>query len=365
MFLIAFRNLFQEKGRLIVSISGVAFSVLLIIVLEGLYQGWSFKMGEYIRAVPADFWVEQTGGKDMFHSISIMPASAQSVVDGVASLKPFIGRRVAFDSNGREIILYLVGFDEKTGAGPVRVVKGSATAKKGEIIIDRKVSESNKLSIGDKLKLGDESFTIAGISEGGDVVTLSYAFINADEAREIFELPEKINYMIVTVKNGFDKQVVMNKVEKAVPGVKSVSREDFANDNTEIIRDTFLPIIYILVIIGAVVGLTFIGLTTFTSTIEKAKEYGVLKAIGVRNSQLFRIVLEQSLLSGVIGFVFGVGLAFLVSNIAGRFVSEFVSLIRPFDILWVFGLSIGMSILATYIPTRRISRIDPAEVFKA
>ncbi|MDP4038727.1 MAG: hypothetical protein Q8P54_02045, partial [bacterium] len=136
MFLIAFRNLIQEKTRLLISIGGVAFSVLLIMILQGLYQGWNFKMGEYIRTIPADFWIEQTGGKDMFHSISILPASAKSQIeqiDGVASAKPFSGRRIAFETNGKEIIIYLVGYDNQTGAGPVKVVQGKSNLANGEI----------------------------------------------------------------------------------------------------------------------------------------------------------------------------------------------------------------------------------------
>lgn len=61
MFRIAWRNLVQEKTRLAISVGGVAFSVTLIIVLAGLYQGWSNKIGEYIRTVPADVWVMQSG----------------------------------------------------------------------------------------------------------------------------------------------------------------------------------------------------------------------------------------------------------------------------------------------------------------
>lgn len=48
-----------------ISVGGVAFSVLLIMSIQGLYQGWSNKIGEYIRTVPADYWITQTGATDM------------------------------------------------------------------------------------------------------------------------------------------------------------------------------------------------------------------------------------------------------------------------------------------------------------
>lgn len=368
MLFLARKNLFQEKTRLLISIGGVAFSVLLIMILIGLYQGWNYKMGEYIRTIPADLWVEQAGGKDMFHSVSILPASAEEniqKIEGVEKVKAFSGRRVALEHNGREIIIYLVGYDERTGAGPVRIVDGKSTPGSKEVIIDKKIANENKLKVGDKIEIGDIEFAIAGIAEGGDVVTLSYAFIDATEAKQLFRLPNIVNYYIVETKNGADKAQIASAIETLVQGSKVVTKDKFVEDNTELIRETFLPIIYVLVLIGIAVGIAFIGLTIFTSTVEKAKEYGVLKAIGMSNSQLYGIVIKQSLIAGFIGFMLGFGLTVLIAQIAGRFVPEFVSLIRAYDVTWIFLLTIFMAVIAAYMPVRRIAKIDPAEVFKA
>src|SRR3989344_6505494 len=111
MFLIAHRNLFQEKTRLIISVGGVAFSVALIMALTGLYQGWSNKIGEYISSVPADLWVMQAGSENMFHTPSVLPLSARSDIEkvsGVANVKPFSARRLAANSGGKTIDLYVV-----------------------------------------------------------------------------------------------------------------------------------------------------------------------------------------------------------------------------------------------------------------
>lgn len=104
MLFLAVKNLVQEKTRLLISVGGVAFSVLLIMSIQGLYQGWSNKIGEYIRTVPADYWITQTGATDMFHTPSVLPLTARdrlAAVEGVASAKPFSGRRVAFEQPGR------------------------------------------------------------------------------------------------------------------------------------------------------------------------------------------------------------------------------------------------------------------------
>ena len=125
----------------------------------------------------------------------------------------------------------------------------------------------------------------------------------------------------------------------------------------------FLLASFMLFTILDIGGIT--GLTIFTSTIEKAKEYGVLKAIGVKNNQLYQMVLGQAFVAGLIGYSLGVILAFAVNQIVTRLVPEFISLFRLVDFILVLGATLIMSLLAAYIPIRRIAVINPAEVFKA
>src|SRR3990167_6948041 len=111
MIFIALKNLFQEKTRLFISIGGVAFSVLLIVILQGLYQGWQNRMGEYIRNLPADLWVGQEGSRDMFHSVSILSASDQekiSSIEGVSKASTFSGRQMELHLNGKEAATFVV-----------------------------------------------------------------------------------------------------------------------------------------------------------------------------------------------------------------------------------------------------------------
>ena len=51
MFFLARKNLFAEKTRLLISIGGVAFSVLMILVVGGLYRGWQIRITEFVDSV--------------------------------------------------------------------------------------------------------------------------------------------------------------------------------------------------------------------------------------------------------------------------------------------------------------------------
>lgn len=368
MLFLAVKNLVQEKTRLLISVGGVAFSVLLIMSIQGLYQGWSNKIGEYIRTVPADYWITQTGATDMFHTPSVLPLTVRdflSGVDGVASAKPFSGRRVAFAHNGKDINLYVIADDTENNVGaPARVVEGKAVPDKGEIIIDRVVGRSQDIRIGDTIPVAGRTLKVAGYSEGGYILSFSFAFTTKEDAERILQLPGATNFFLVTVKDGTDAGAVASRIE-ADPAVDAITKDRFVENNTNIVRDTFLPIILVLLLIGIAVGMTVIGLTIFTSTIEKAREYGVLKAIGVSNRQLYTVVIEQAITAAVLGYLVGAGLALAVSGAAGIYVPEFITEIRWLDAVWILAVTLVMAVVASLLPVRRLSRIDPAEVFRA
>ncbi len=366
--LIALRNLFGERGRLIITISGVTFAVVLIIILQALYQGWSFKTGEYIRAQDADLWVGQAGSRDMFHSISLLPAPARNTIagiNGVSEVTPFVVKRVAFHVNDKDRVVYLVRYDGANSTGPVRVVEGKSVPRSGEIIVDRIFANNSQVGIGDTLELADERFTIVGLSSGGDLVTLSFAFISGADADRLFQLPNLVNYFLVKLQPGADPAMTARSIESTVKNSDVFEQAEFIHVNAEFIRESFLPIILVLVLIGVATGIAVIGLTIFTSTIEKSREYGVLKAIGATGGQLNRIVAVQSLTSGLLGYIVGVAVAVALGVIIGKFVPEFVVRFRLIDFVWIFSVAVVMALLASLIPTRRLASINPADVFKA
>lgn len=105
MLFLARRNLLQERTRLLISVGGVAFSVMLIVVLIGLYVGWQIRVTAYIDRVRADLWVAQEGASDMFHATSFLPAGLEASLRRVRGVKAvyrseYRGKTYYFCSSG-------------------------------------------------------------------------------------------------------------------------------------------------------------------------------------------------------------------------------------------------------------------------
>lgn len=366
MVSIARKNLFQDKGRFLISIGGVAFAVLLIAILQALYQGWNEKITAYIDSVETDLWLTREGTQDIFHTPSILPEIYQDrikQIDGVRSVSKLYILRSMVKMADEEKMVLLIGFDKESGiGGPTKIIEGVSAPSDSEIIIDKVLAKNKNLKIGDEIEIFNRKERIVGISTGGDMAFAQTVFVNMEEAKKMFGFENVVSYFLLRVDR--DAEIVKKEIEDEIEDVDVLSVSEFSQNNKKFIADTFLPILAVLVVIGFIIGIVVIGLTIYTLTQEKTREYGILKAIGANNEKLYLIVFQQSMISGVVGFFIGVGLAFVVAFFVEQRVPEFVTIFRWIDFAWIFGSAILMGIVASYLPIKKIAGIDPAIVFK-
>jgi len=117
-------------------------------------------------------------------------------------------------------------------------------------------------------------------------------------------------------------------------------------------------------LIGLLIGLAVMALTVYTATLARRAEYGVLKALGARNGQLYRAVLAQALLSVAIGLGVGVVFTLLLSVIISRLGLNLALEISAASLLKVSGVSLVIAAVSAVLPIRQIAGLDPAMVFR-
>ena len=110
---------------------------------------------------------------------------------------------------------------------------------------------------------------------------------------------------------------VQTEIGKRFPRSRS-PLSTFVDNNAAEIRDSFEPIVRVMVGIAFFVGTAIVGLTMFTSTTEKSREYGVLSATGADRRALTGIILRQAAIAAALGFAVGC----LLSIPAGWIVTE-------------------------------------------
>jgi putative ABC transport system permease protein len=234
------------------------------------------------------------------------------------------------------------------------------------VVIDEETRDRYGVEIGQQLLRGAESLAVVGIARGGDFVYTQVAFVTIETAIDFLNLEPRTvrTFMVVTLVDPGERDSLARRLENATPGVKYVAPEQFASETRDRILGNILPILIVVLILAFIVGLAVAGLTIYTATVEKTREYGILKAEGFGNPFLYRVVFEQSMITGLMGFLLGAGMTLLMAPFAQDAVPQFVVFVRWQDILGIAGATILMSLFAAYIPIRRIAGIDPVTVFK-
>ncbi len=347
------------------SVGGVAFAVLLILVVVSLYRGWS-GAGSIYTKLPGQVWIAQTGTIDPFHSTSLLSAGRASAlrrVPGVVAAMPVYARHLAFPvGGGKRLDAYAMAIVAPT----FRVAPDLKPffPAPGHIVVERALADAAGVAPGGKLHVLGRTLVVDGLMGGGNKI-VQFAFLNPVDARALLGEPGQVSYYLLQTKPGADLAAVGKAAAAVVPRSEAHTSADFAGAFTRLVNSGFLDVVGVLVGIGFVVGGAVIALTTYTATVEKARDYGVLKAVGASGLFLYRIVVWQSLMVGLAGSLLGIGASALVAQEVSRWVPEFVTDLRVLDVLGVFALAVMMSIAASFVPVRRLNRIDPAMVFRA
>jgi putative ABC transport system permease protein len=361
---LARRNLLAEKGRFAMSVAGVAFAVLLILIVVSLYRGWS-DVGRFYERLPGDVWISQTGTSDPFHSTSFLPRSGAATlarVPGVSAVIPVYARHIAFGRPGREADVFAMALE---APAQLRVAPSERRyfLAPGRIDIDRVLASQQRLRVGSKLHVLERTLVVSRIHSGGNSI-FQTAFLNAGDARAMFGTDGLVNFLILALSSGAAERPVVAEAVRALPGSEAHTSRQFARSFADRINSGFLAVVGVLVAIGFAVGGAVVALTTYTATLERSREYGVLKAIGASAGFLYRIVLRQSLIVGVLGGLLGIAVSAAATSLIRDEVPEFITVLRWGDAAGVFAVTLLTAVAAAYVPVQRINRIDPATVFR-
>ncbi len=365
---LAFRNLFQNKARLVISVGGVALSLSLILSLDAVMAGVERQVSAYIDHSRADIWVAQEKVRNMHMAYSALPASTVSRVKnvaGVESATPILYLTSLIEVGKSRSAAYIIGLPSNPETGKAwNVPEGKTIPASGEIIIDRGIATREGMKIGDKVKVLGEEFTLAGLSEGTSTIASSVAFVSKKDWYRLQADADTVSFVLANVKAGESSDAVAARIEAQVSDVTAQTRQSFAAQERQVVRDMTTDLIAIINLVGFLIGLAVMALTVYTSTLARRAEYGVLKAIGARNADLYRAVLGQAFMSVALGFTLGFAFTFILSALVPRLSVPIAMDINSESLTKVVGVSLVIAALSAVLPIKQIAGLDPATVFR-
>lgn len=363
---LARRNLFQNKTRLSLSIGGVALAVMLILILNGFLDGMYRQITSYLDNSPGLLVVAQEDVVNLLGATSLLPGGIVSQVEalrGVDEAIPILSQFVILDLHGKKQPTYMVGYDPDQGGGPWELFAGRQPRAKREMVFDRVLADRHGLKLGDTVEVLGKDFTIVGLSSGTTSWMTSFFFLRKEAAEDLLLAPGATSYLLLTTSAGANLDDILLRLNN-LSGVNALTKKEMAANDLKLFAKVFSAPLKLMVAIAFLVGTMIVGLVIYTITVERQREYGVIKAIGAANRVLYQVVLTQALAAALLGTITGVLLAYSVSRWIMTARPQFLIVFDPYDVGWALLAGLGMALAAALFPARVVAGLAPAEVFR-
>jgi putative ABC transport system permease protein len=375
MTLLARRNLFHDRIRFAVTLTGIVFALVLIIVQFGLFLGFTTTTSNNIDHSNADLWV-------VFHGVAYFDTGRMFserkyyevlATPGVRQAEKYIQNFAYWKKpDGGVENVQVIGFRPGSGlGGPWNVVEGSELDVKQEdgVIADELYKEKLGVRrIGDHVEIGDHRARVVGFTRGIRSFTTSpfvyTSFKNALNYTRPESKQDELTYILVKVAPGFPPAEVQGNLRKHIKDVEVYTRDEFSSRTRFYWMFTTGAGLAVLTaaLMGFIVGIAVVAQTIYAATMDHIREYGTLKAMGATNGYLYRVLIEQAVWSAVLGY----GLALMIAHFLVQGSEKGGALIlMPLSMkIGMLFLAIGMCIAAAMVSINKVTKLDPAMVFK-
>ncbi|MEN9733604.1 MAG: hypothetical protein RLZ45_1599 [Verrucomicrobiota bacterium] len=378
MYHIALKMLMADRGKYIMLVGGVAFASLLMTQQNGVFRGLLSWTTSHMRNIRASIWVVEARVVTANETKPLKDTDVNRVrsVAGVDFAEPlFLSIIKGRAENGAEKPIQLVGLDAATLFGrPPVMLEGELERLRlpNAVVIDTlatvRLNEGldRPLRVGDAFEINDREARVVGICKTEKhFFGYPYVFTTYDKALEYSPRMRKmLSIILVEPLPGQVVEEVAARIERET-GLRAYTSAGLSQATTDFIwANTGIPASFLTTIaLGFIVGVVISAQTFFSFVLENLRHLGALKAMGASNGLLARLLLLQAFTVGLVGYGLGVGLTAIFGLVVLPF--EQPPFLIDYRSLVLTGLAVlTICLIAALLGIRKVSRLDPAIVFR-
>lgn len=370
---LARRNLLHDRVRLVVTLTGIVFSVVLATIQLGLFVGFTRATADVIDQSGADFWVVSRGAT---HLESGAPFSEQEYyraagARGVAAVQKHVVQFGEWQPpDGVLESVLLIGFDPMgtmgrpwaVTAGRVEHLEQADTVFVDELYLDK----LGVTHLGQTVEIGGYRARVVGFTRGiRTFTTAPPVFCSFKNAQNYFGLAEdETTALLVRTTVGADRAIVERALAAQLGEVDLHTTEAWSRkqQNYWMFGTGAGVTVLIAAALGLLVGIVVVAQTIYAATVDHIREFGTLKAMGATNGYIYGVILRQALTSGAAGSAIGMSIALGVSAAS---MQGSPAIIVPVPLaIGLLAVTLLMCAAASVVSINKVTRLDPAMVFK-
>jgi putative ABC transport system permease protein len=374
-------QLSRHKGRFVVALAGVAFADVLMFMQLGFQESLYESNTQIRRALDTDIILVSPKAKNTQNLSTFSRRRLYQARDipGVASARALHSGNVTWKNpeTRQDAALQIMGFDPDYPAFKVPEMNQQLDKIKLPDVI-----------LFDRTARGDYQHTIAQINQGQPVLTeaegrtitvrglfsLGASFgtdglVVTSDQNFLLLFPRRdvasVSLGLLDVQPGYDPEQVVQQLRQHLPNdVNAMTIAEFVDDEQQFWRSES-PIGFIFTIgasMAFVIGVVIVYQVLSTDVNAHLKEYATFKAMGYRHGYLLSIVIEESIILALLGFVPGLILPIGVYYVSAKATALPIHMTISRAVT-VLILTIIMCLASGAIATRKLQSADPADMF--
>ena len=379
-FNIAVRFLKSSKGQTFLIALGIAIGVSVQIFIGSLIQGLQIDLVDTTIGSQPQITISSTSDDKLIADYAPILADVAADYEGVKFVTPSADGPALITSEDDNFSILMRGFDFAAAEGIYKIgaslVEGALPQGEFEVLLGKDLQTESEIAVGDEIDVlagfgKSQTVKVTGIFDLGVAnLNKSWVLTTIDSVQKMFDYEDKITGIEMQVEDVFAADTIAMDIQSAL--AEDLKVDNWKEQNAALLSGLngqsvssymiqFFVMISVLLDIASVLAIT---------VVQKSRQIGILKAMGIRDRAASQIFLFQGLMLGVAGAVLGIllglGLAYAFTQFAVNpdgtpVVPLFID---PAFIAFSAGFAIVVSTLAALIPASKSSKLNPIEVIR-
>lgn len=377
MLKLAFKFIRYDRAKSVGIIIAIVISIFLIGQQLGLLFFLMGLMGNLVGNAPVqdnEMWVIEAQS----NNINSVNSIDQRLVQQIGSLPAVdiaypvvLAPAQATFLDGKTAAVTLVGSPVPEfimGPIPNRIAEGEISSLIDPNAVSAETFSAKtwntELHLDKPIEINGKRAMITLLTRNAQAFGASLMYTSIENARLLGNAdPTKVSVIVAKLKEGAGKEQIAQDIGQLFPQLQAWDPKKLESSTVrEILITSNMGMSFgTLVLFAMISGFFIIGLTLYSSALDRIKDYGTLKAIGAKKGYVNKLIVAQAFLYAIIGYSIAMlllyGFKFGVAN------SGLVIQISVGFALFLLFITLIISIGGSLFAVRKISKLEPASVF--
>ena len=380
-FSIALRFLRSGRGQTALIAVGIAVGVSVQIFIGLLIQGLQIDLVDTTIGSSSQITITSTNEEKLIKDWERTVYEAKLFEPEIINVSPAVDGPASIDYETDIDPVVIRGFN-LSDSDPIYgftdgLYEGSLPTLRDEAIIGRELAVKTDTKTGDRITLltpdgGFTRLTVTGLFDlGVSSLNESWVVTSLDTAQRILGTDNSVTSVEMQVSEVFDADILAEKLEYSISG-KDLRIDNWKDQNASLLsglngQSVSSYMIQVFVLVAVLLGISSV---LAISVVQRSKQLGILKAMGIQDSDASLIFVFQGLMLGLLGAVLGIALGFGLLWSFTKFAlnpdgTPVIPIYVNYGFIALSGLfAVISAMIASLIPARLSSRLNPIEVIK-